>query len=39
MNGVQWVARTMNNNEHLAEDTPIVVCRQEGNICIVEKID
>lgn len=39
INGVQWMARTINNNEHLAEDTPVVVCRKEGNICIVEKID
>lgn len=39
VDGVQWTARTVNNDECLAEDTKIVVCKKDGVICIVEAID
>lgn len=39
IDGIQWTARTINHDEHLPENTRIVVCHQEGIICIVEKTE
>jgi len=39
IDGIEWTAASLNEDETLPENTRVVICRQEGVCCYVEKYD